>query len=57
MEEIEIEHEPKLSPQDLDDLWEIERLVDSINRYTETIKRIDEKCPNILSSTMIITIS
>lgn len=35
--------EPKLSPEDLDDLWEIEQKVDRINCYTDLLKRIDRK--------------
>ena len=44
------EHEPKLTPQDIDDLWEMEQRVERINCYTDLLKRIDKKCqPNILS--------
>lgn len=51
MEEIEQDYkEPKLTPQDIDDLWEMEQRVERINCYTDLLKRIDKKCqPNILS--------
>jgi len=37
------EFDDELSPQDFDDLWEIERLVESINCYTDLLKRIEAK--------------
>ena len=35
--------EPKLSPEDLDDLWEIEKRVKAVNCYTDLLKEIDSK--------------
>ena len=35
--------EPKLTPEDLDMLWEIEQKVERINCYTDLLKKIEAK--------------